>query len=206
MNRVGRPAGDAKDKVVTALIQLVVRQGFAATSIDQICGAANVSKGAFFHHFKNKNEAVVAALDIFFDQRMAAQASYLEGSAAALDRVLRQIAFVTTPAATKYQGCLLGVMALESGLTHPDLSALCTRLFDRWIGEFAQDLMYAAPRLTEQQATQAARAFIATIEGGLMMTRCGADLSYLRDALCHFKAQLEVQLRNHGGFDAKENA
>jgi len=42
----------------------VIRQrGFAATSVGEICEAAAVSKGAFFHHFGGKEELGVAAAD-----------------------------------------------------------------------------------------------------------------------------------------------
>ena len=42
---------------------LVRRQGYAATSVDEICAAAGVSKGAFFHHFASPEELAVAAAE-----------------------------------------------------------------------------------------------------------------------------------------------
>jgi TetR/AcrR family transcriptional regulator, transcriptional repressor for nem operon len=38
-----------------AAFTLVRRKGLSATSVDDICAAAGVSKGAFFHHFKSKD-------------------------------------------------------------------------------------------------------------------------------------------------------
>ena len=35
--------------------------GYEATSVDDLCRAAGVTKGAFFHHFKSKEELAVAA-------------------------------------------------------------------------------------------------------------------------------------------------
>lgn len=34
---------------------LFFSRGYAATSVDDICAAAGVTKGAFYHHFKNKD-------------------------------------------------------------------------------------------------------------------------------------------------------
>ena len=51
----------AKTKLIDAAHGLVRRQGYAATTVDQICVAAGVSKGAFFHHFPSKEDLGVAA-------------------------------------------------------------------------------------------------------------------------------------------------
>lgn len=42
---------------------LVRRKGYAATSVDEICAAAGVTKGAFFHHFGSKEALGVAAAE-----------------------------------------------------------------------------------------------------------------------------------------------
>jgi AcrR family transcriptional regulator len=39
----------------SALKEFAIR-GFEATSVEDICSAANVSKGAFYHHFESKQE------------------------------------------------------------------------------------------------------------------------------------------------------
>ncbi|WP_339693817.1 TetR/AcrR family transcriptional regulator [uncultured Parasphingorhabdus sp.] len=56
------PAGkpNARAKLLDAAIKLVRHSGFSATSVDQICAEAKVTKGAFFHHFASK-EALGAA-------------------------------------------------------------------------------------------------------------------------------------------------
>jgi TetR/AcrR family transcriptional repressor of nem operon len=44
----------ARQRLVGAAVRLVREQGYHATSVDQLCAAAGVSKGAFFHHFASK--------------------------------------------------------------------------------------------------------------------------------------------------------
>src|SRR5512146_2006215 len=53
--------GDARTALLDAALTLVRRQGWAATSIDQLCRSAGVTKGAFFHHFVSKEALGVAA-------------------------------------------------------------------------------------------------------------------------------------------------
>ncbi len=49
--------------LIDAAHNLVRMQGLAATSVDQICAAAGVTKGAFFHYFKSKEALAVAAAE-----------------------------------------------------------------------------------------------------------------------------------------------
>lgn len=42
---------------------LVYKQGYQATSIDDIIATTNVTKGAFFYHFKNKDEMGLAMIN-----------------------------------------------------------------------------------------------------------------------------------------------
>ena len=55
--------GNARAKLLDAAIALVRQQGFSATSVDQLCQMAGVTKGAFFHHFASKDALGAAAAD-----------------------------------------------------------------------------------------------------------------------------------------------
>ena len=55
---------NARSKLLDAAIALIRQQGFSATTVDQLCGMAGVTKGAFFHHFASKDAlGAAAALD-----------------------------------------------------------------------------------------------------------------------------------------------
>jgi len=55
------PSRSARDKLLDATIKLVREKGFAATSVDELCREAGVTKGAFFHHFVSKEALAVTA-------------------------------------------------------------------------------------------------------------------------------------------------
>ena len=59
-----RDPAATRQRLIDATVRLMLRQGFAATSVDRICGEAGLTKGSFFHHFESK-EAVGKAAKAF---------------------------------------------------------------------------------------------------------------------------------------------
>ena len=51
----------ARERLLQAAFTLLRTRGFTATSVDDLCAAAGVTKGAFFHHFPSKEALGVAA-------------------------------------------------------------------------------------------------------------------------------------------------
>lgn len=52
-------------------IELFAKQGFAATSVQQITEHCGISKGAFYLSFKSKDELIMALVDYFMEQFIA---------------------------------------------------------------------------------------------------------------------------------------
>lgn len=50
----------AKTKILDAAPPVIRAKGYAATTVDDLCEAAGVTKGAFFHHFRSKDKLGVA--------------------------------------------------------------------------------------------------------------------------------------------------
>lgn len=50
-------------KIIASAIKLFSNRGFNAASVDDICHDAGISKGAFYHHFKSKQNLFLALLD-----------------------------------------------------------------------------------------------------------------------------------------------
>ena len=53
----------AKDKILDAALMVIRAKGYTATTVDDLCAAGDVTKGAFFHHFKSKDDLAIAAAD-----------------------------------------------------------------------------------------------------------------------------------------------
>ncbi|GJQ36714.1 MAG: TetR family transcriptional regulator [Anaerolineaceae bacterium] len=54
---------ETRSKIMASAINLFSSRGYNAASVDDICADAGISKGAFYHHFKTKQELFLALLD-----------------------------------------------------------------------------------------------------------------------------------------------
>src|SRR3974390_29647 len=87
---------DARTRLLDAAIHAIRAQGYSATTVDDICRAAGLTKGAFFHHFKSKDDLALAAAAHFSEmaEQLFGGAPYRQ-LADPLDRLLGYVDFRT---------------------------------------------------------------------------------------------------------------
>ena len=121
-----------REKLLAAAEQLMLTKGFVATTVDEICAAAGLTKGGFFHYFKSKEELGKAALDRFCHVRLKLmQESPSQKKKDPLERVYGWVDFAIEMSKSPMakNGCLLGNFAQELSDTHPAMRSLCARRF-----------------------------------------------------------------------------
>ncbi len=60
---MARDGSATKNKILDVSQQLLLEQGYGGMSVDSVIDAAGITKGAFFYHFKSKNDLAQALLD-----------------------------------------------------------------------------------------------------------------------------------------------
>jgi AcrR family transcriptional regulator len=83
-------------RILQAALAQFSKDGYEASSVSQICQAASVSKGAFYHHFPSK-QAVFQALLEGWLANLNAQMNVLLGSAPDVPTGLLGLAAITRP-------------------------------------------------------------------------------------------------------------
>lgn len=122
------PIGGPRRKLLEAALYVIRAQGYAGATVDDICRAAGVTKGSFFHHFKGKDDLAVAAVTHWSDWTSAlfADAPY-HALNDPRDRILAYVAFrraLIRGDIAKFT-CPLGVLIQETYDSHPHLREAC---------------------------------------------------------------------------------
>ncbi len=55
-------------RILSAAVERFTHDGYDTTSVADICAAANVSKGAFYHHFPSKQAVFIALLERWLEE------------------------------------------------------------------------------------------------------------------------------------------
>jgi TetR/AcrR family transcriptional repressor of nem operon len=120
----------SKRKLLDATLHVVRTKGYAAARIEDICDAAAVSRGSFFHHFKSKEDVAIAAADHWTSVTSAffAQAEFHKYPDP-LERLLgylrlRRDIIRGEPAEFS---CFVGAMVQDVHDSHPAIRAACEK-------------------------------------------------------------------------------
>lgn len=167
-------------RILDAAEHLVIENGLAATSVDQVLAASRSSKGAFFHHFESK-QALARAL---VDRYVAADLAQLEQAFAATaeigdpaERVVAIVRFfedVADEIMSEQSSCLYIAMLTERQLVDGHTTQEIRRAVVTWRQQVAALLRDAfaarAPGAPVDPEDLADHVFV-TFEGAYLLCR-----------------------------------
>ena len=137
---------NSKTKLLGAALRVIRTKGYTAATLDDICTAAGVTKGSYFHHFKSKEEMALMAIGHWNTMTggLFATAAYQQ-LADPRDRVLAYIdlrADILQGELPDYT-CLLGTMVQELYETNPRIRDACNAGIRGHAATVAADLALA---------------------------------------------------------------
>lgn len=196
------PQKSGRERILESTLELVLRQGFAATSVDQILERTGLTKGAFFYHFKSKDELAAALmkrwveLDLALLEDLRVRAEKL--SSDPLQQVLLMVGLVMEMF-DRYEevppGCLITAFLYQEGALDEQGRELATRSFTSWRDVIAKKLRAAAARRKPRVAIDfdsIADMFTAVLEGGFSMAKTYAEPKQVAQQLRNYRLFLEL--------------
>ncbi len=190
-------ASETQVRLVSSAMGLMLRQGYSATGIDSICAEAGVSKGAFYHSFRSKEELAIAALESYYRGGLEVLQSIDVRDAAPADRLPLFVERLAERAEVLWEnGCLIGGLAAEMALANDELQRQVAQQFDGLAAIVAQLAQpYAAALAAEDgTATSVAEDLLAFIEGAVVFARAHRDSGRLRPMLRRYATLLRAQV------------
>jgi TetR/AcrR family transcriptional repressor of nem operon len=190
----------SRDALLDAAVAVVRTQGLHATTVDDLCAAAGVSKGAFFHHFASKEDLAIAAADHWSVTTggLFADAPYHEADDAA-DRVLGYIDFRASligDAIERYT-CLVGTMVQEAYATNPAIRDACgasilghAATLEADIAEALMDAGADVPDVATE-AARLARHTQVVLQGAFVVSKAANDPAVALDSVQHLRHYFE---------------
>ncbi len=180
---------DARERLIEAAGDLWHRRSYTDVGVGEICAAAGVQKGSFYHFFPSKQDLALAVIDDRWehgdrgriDALMTCGLPPLERLQALLEQGLQEQ--YDLQAATGACGCAFGSLAVEMSGVDPVLRERLEHLFQDWAGllRIALDDAVAAGDIAPIDTAQAARALLTYIEGLSVMVRTTHDPDPIAD-------------------------
>jgi len=189
---------DAKLKLLDAALSVIRTKGYSATTVDELCAAAGVTKGAFFHHFKSKDELGVAAAEHWSETTGAlfAKAPYHD-HADPLDRVLGYVAFrkALLQGGVPEFTCLVGTMVQETYETSPAIRDACDRSISGHAAALEADIeaaMQDRGMSPDWTAKSLALHTQAVLQGAFILAKAKGGAEIAADSIDHLTRYLEL--------------
>lgn len=199
-----KPPSNAKLKLLDAASDIVRAKGFSATSVDELCAAAGVTKGAFFHHFENKEALGVAAANHWAatTSEMFAAAPYHQ-HIDPLDRILAYLEFREAILEGNIEEftCLVGTMVQESYKSSDAIRAACAASIFDHAETFEADINAAMDKYGRPEGVTArnlALHFQVVLQGAFVLAKAQGGPAIARDSVAHLKRYVVMLFEKEG--------
>lgn len=166
-----RDPENTRRKILSAAFDTVYRQGFRATSVNEISSKAGVTQGAFFHYFPTKNDLGYALADEVLKgmllerwiQPLSAYGNPVQG----IETRFRKLTEATTDEEVGL-GCPLNNLTQEMSSVDPTFRSKLQGVLRVWIKETERYLKKAraAGYLKPEVDTRSAAEFLVMMEEG----------------------------------------
>ncbi len=129
--------------ILDKAFELIYQNGYQATSIDRLLELTHVTKGAFYYHFKNKEDMGVKMVDEVIypeiHQTLIAPLQYSEDPLNDIFNVIMNV-FRTADYQKITYGCPASNMIQEMAPLSENFNEALKRMLDRWQGTIVEAL------------------------------------------------------------------
>lgn len=187
--------------ILDAAARVINERGFSHTSVEDLIQATGLSgKSHFYHYFPSKEALGMAVIDRQFERFTERGLAIL--SEPMIEPVDRLTLFIDTLVALQRDrdggsGSPFGNLAGELADAHEGFRQRLDDVFERWTGQLDALLREVGGQLREGVDTvRLARFIVASLEGGMLMTRVTRDVAAMEGIGEDLKRFIATHLRD----------
>jgi len=172
-----------RQRIVARTANLLNKQGYRSTPVSAIMEVAGLQKGGIYRHFDSRTELTLEAFWYAVARMRDRLATALEGHKSATDQLLALLDIVgNAPRDQAFGGgCPIMNLAIESDDADPKLRAAAREAMNGLIGIFERIIAEGMQQdeFSKKNARTLANSMVATLEGGMMLSKLYKDARYL---------------------------
>lgn len=191
-----------RERILDGARDLVLKMGYSGMKVDHILEHVGITKGAFFHHFKTKDELAKALLQRYASQDALVYAETREQAEKLSDDPLQQILIfirlfedMFSELTEPYPGCLLASYVYELQQFDDETRKLLHDTFARWrtlLQEKFELIIRKYPPKTPVSASQLADGFTVVLEGAFILAKAMNDARMASEQLRLYRNYIEL--------------
>ena len=193
-------AQETRNLIIEKAAPIFNRHGYAGTSMSQLTQAIQMTKGAIYGNFKDKDEIALAAFDYNFSLIRAQVQNAVRSKDNACDKLIALASYylVGFPDLSVNGGCPILNAVVDSDNVHPALMEKVSQAVESWMGTVVK-IIYRG--IKEKQVhpntrpEQFASVFVSLIEGGIMLAKATGNTIHLGRNVDHIIHLVNTELR-----------
>lgn len=195
-------SNSSRERILCEAEALILKKGFAGTSIEEILDKASITKGGFFYHFSDKNALAHALVERYLEQDDQLFAALFHQADSLTEDPLQQLLIFLNLISEKmgelettHPGCLVAGFTYESQQFKPDITELIKEGVLRWRAIISQRLEIVLEHyrpIAEISVQTLADMFTTSIEGGIILSRIFDSNTALQSQILAYRTFLRV--------------
>lgn len=190
----------ARERIIDTAMRLFSRRGYAAVGLNEIVERSGAPKGSLYHHFPGgKTEIAAAAMRqgaAMFVAELSAALRAAPDVAAAIGQIGRILAGWLEQSAFR-DGCPITAVTVEMSAYDETVRLACRDGYAAWTALLEEAL--AREGLAAAEAQSLSCWIVASIEGGIVLTRAHASRAPLLQVIAELERTIAARVAAAGG-------
>jgi len=177
-------AEETRNYIIAKSAPIFNMHGYKGTTMSQLSKAINMTKGAIYGNFTDKDEIALAAFDYNFAEISKKIQNVVLSKINACDKLIAFANFYLDHfmEISRKGGCPLLNAAIDSDPIHPPLKERVAEAIESWINTVAR-IVYSGIKRKQinpnAKPEQFASVFVSLIEGGIMLSKATGNTIHL---------------------------